>query len=248
MRINYGVAQDANRTSRDHMEDFWAARKIGDLFYFAVFDGHLGETVSHRAKNMLHLEPSLSNASLTPHERLTQAFESFGKKCADDTHCGSTAVALLVSESGNATIAWVGDSFALYATSDNHELLTPAHTMEVAAERSRLEKMGCRKNGINLKTPDDNTFQMTRVFGDTCLSRYGVIATPQIREHYIRPGSRLLLATDGIYPTPNGKLYQIPPVLMRPPNAREAATNVVKAAKERWGSADNMTALVIEGS
>jgi serine/threonine protein phosphatase PrpC len=248
MRINYGVAQDANRTSRDHMEDFWAAKKIGELFYFAVFDGHMGETVAHRAKNMLHLEPSLSDTSLAPCERLTQAFESFGKKCADNTHCGSTAVALLVSESGSATIAWVGDSFALYATRDNHELLTPAHTMEVEVERSRLEKMGCRKDGIKLRTPDGDTFPMTRVFGDTCLSRYGVIATPQIRELFIEPGSRLLLATDGIHPTPNGKLYQIPPALMRPTTAREAAMNVVKAAKERWGSPDNMTALVIEAS
>ncbi len=248
MHIKFGVAQDANRPSRDHMEDHWTEAKVADYSYFAVFDGHMGNTVALRAMRLLHQAPAFSNVSLSASERLTQAFRWFSEQCVNDRMCGSTAVVALINPDGEATIAWVGDSFALYATSESHELLTPAHTMAIESERQRLAEYGCTRQGEQLRTRDGCTFPMTRAFGDTILTPDGVIAVPDIRSLLLTPGSRLLLASDGIYPTPNGTLWQIPPVLMRPATPREAATSVVKAAKERWGSRDNLTALVLECS
>jgi serine/threonine protein phosphatase PrpC len=250
MNIMFGVAQDQNAPHRSYMEDFYrVVPNVGGHFYAGVFDGHNGDEVGFLAASGLHEEPALRDVGLPVEQRLITAFESFDRRiCASGTDAGAAAVVALIKPNGEVWLPWAGDSFALLADEKSHKLLTPPHTPADSEEKKRVKAASGRIEDDYVAGPDNGyRIAMTRALGDCSFKKYGVIATPAVVSFTLVPGQRLLLSSDGIYPTSHGiGLHQVANMLMRGQTPQEAANMLVSAAKHNWGSNDNLTAVVIE--
>lgn len=250
MNIVFGVAQDQNASHRSHMEDTYrVVADVGGYFYAAVFDGHGGKEVSFLAQLDLHNEPALQDQALPVDQRLMVAFEAFDERvCRKNTTAGATAVVVMISPSGETWVAWSGDSLLLLADQTSHKLVTPPHNMDDPEERERVQNAGGeRESGSYVRISNGWALGMTRAFGDTPFKKVGVIATPSTKQLLLPPGARLLLASDGIYSeSKNVALHQVAITLMRGRTPQEAANMIVSAAKRKWDSDDNLTAVVIE--
>ena len=119
----------------------------------------------------------------------------------DSEHCGSTAcVAVIRMESGHKVlyIANVGDTRALLSRNGVEERLSVDHRLSELSEKERITNSG----GIILNDRVGGTLLLTRAFEDYSLKDSGVIATPTIRKHFIRPFDRfVVIASDGVYDT-----------------------------------------------
>jgi len=119
----------------------------------------------------------------------------------DSEQCGSTAcVGVIRMESGHRVlyIANVGDTRALLSRNGVEERLSIDHRLSDKSEYNRVIDMG----GIVMNDRVGGTLLLTRAFGDYALKDSGVIATPSIRKHYIRPFDRfVVIASDGVYDT-----------------------------------------------
>lgn len=119
----------------------------------------------------------------------------------DSDQCGSTAcVGIIRVESGHKVlyIANVGDTRALLSRNGVEERLSIDHRVSEKSEKERVTKMG----GVIINDRVGGSLILTRAFGDYALKDSGVIVTPTIRKHFVRPFDRfVVIASDGVYDT-----------------------------------------------
>lgn len=119
----------------------------------------------------------------------------------DSEQCGSTAcVAVIRMESAHKVlyIANVGDTRALLSRNGVEERLSVDHRLSEKSEHDRVTQSG----GLILNDRVGGSLILTRAFGDYALKDSGVIVTPTIRKHFIRPFDRfVVVASDGVYDT-----------------------------------------------
>ena len=119
----------------------------------------------------------------------------------DSDQCGSTAcVAVIRVESGHKVlyIANVGDTRAVLSRNGVEERLSIDHKLSEKSEHQRIIDGG----GVVMNDRVGGTLMLTRAFGDFALKDSGVISTPTIRKHFIRPFDRfVVIASDGVYDT-----------------------------------------------
>lgn len=134
---------------------------------------------------------------------IEEVFETIDKevKMIDSDQCGSTAcIGLIRMESAHRVlyIANVGDTRALLSRNGVEQRLSLDHRLSEKSEHDRVTNSG----GFILNDRVGGTLILTRAFGDYALKDSGVIATPTIRKHFIRPHDRfVVIASDGVYDT-----------------------------------------------
>lgn len=173
---------------------------------FGVFDGHGGSAVSEYLKERMpeELRSRIENDSPSDLVGIIEdTFEKIDKevKMLDSEQCGSTAcIAIIRKESGHKVlyIANVGDTRAVLSRNGVEERLSVDHRVAEAGEKERVLSSG----GIILNDRVGGSLILTRAFGDYALKDSGVIVTPTIRKHFIRPFDRyVVIASDGVYDT-----------------------------------------------
>lgn len=207
LSLGYGFA--ITRGDRPQQEDTYIFHNSGDKNTTAyamagVFDGHGGQRASHLAQTLFpRYLSSLSDQKIVdnPPECLVAAFKKAADHVAstlraEDDESGTTAICVLAT-SGHLAVANAGDCRAVLSRGGVAQDLSCDHTLDLASERARVEK-------VNPKAIDSNgrlfgVLSVTRSLGD--LSFPGlVIPDPEIKLIDLTPNDEfVIVASDGVW-------------------------------------------------
>ncbi|CAD5190065.1 probable protein phosphatase 2C 44 isoform X1 [Musa acuminata AAA Group] len=205
-QVSHGFHLVEGKTGHD-MEDYHVAEYRNEnnheLGLFAIFDGHMGESVPSYLKanlfNNILKEPLFWR---DPQSAMKNAYSSTNKYILENSkqlgHGGSTAVTAIVIDGKDLWIANVGDSRAVVCERGTANQLTIDH--EPHAERSRIEKQG----GFVTTFPGDvprvnGQLAVARAFGDKSL-RAHLSSEPDVRHIPIDSTIKfVILASDGLW-------------------------------------------------
>ncbi|KAI9328329.1 phosphatase 2C-like domain-containing protein [Zopfochytrium polystomum] len=173
--------------------------------FFAVYDGHGGESVAdfvtmHLHSTLLKHASFPSNIPLALKDAFITTNERFKRSVLRENqviNSGSTATVAVLSP-GTLHVAWAGDSPAFLVMEDGSaEMLIRPHHSQDEAERKRIEALG----GVFLRDGDNyrlnGSVTVTRSFGDLripCMTAEPEVVTRALtgRERY------LILSSDGL--------------------------------------------------
>ena len=185
---------------------------------------------------------------LKSHADLSQPLtEVFGKinnelRLIDSDGCGSTACVAVVRKEGPQNVLYcanVGDTRAVLSKSGNAERMSIDDKCDNAEENRRVKSGG----GIILDNRLGGVLAVTRAFGDHALTKVGLIATPHITKHIIKPFDKyLIIASDGVWDELSDQ--DAIDLCHDDLNTKKIAQLIVKTALQR-GSKDNISVIVI---
>lgn len=119
---------------------------------------------------------------------------------------GTTASVVIVA-GRMVAVGNVGDSTVVWARGGREAVvLTESHRPDVKMERERVERVGgVVQNGyLGDGEPFGKIIGVTRALGDLDVRRFGVVATPFVRQVGVEGGDFLVLATDGLWDAHGG--------------------------------------------
>ena len=160
----------------------------------------------------------------------------------DSDGCGSTACVAIVRKEGAANVLYVanvGDTRAVLSKSGAAERLSVDDKCDNPGENARVKAGG----GIILDNRLGGVLAVTRAFGDHALTRAGLIATPHIVKHTIKPFDKyLVIASDGVW----DELSDADAIGLCHDDisTKQIAQQIVRTALTR-GSKDNISVIVI---
>ncbi|XP_074558837.1 putative protein phosphatase 2C 41 isoform X3 [Curcuma longa] len=209
VKVAYGFSLVKGRANHP-MEDYHVAKFVQtrgqELGLFAIFDGHLGDSVAaylqkHLFANILK-EVNMEDFWNNPGEAISKAYEKTDKailsRSPDLGRGGSTAVTAILIDGRKLWIANVGDSRAVLAKGGDAIQLTVDH--EPNTERGSIENRGGFVSNMPGDVPRVNgQLAVSRAFGDKSLKSH-LSSDPDIRSEDVTADSDLLiLASDGLW-------------------------------------------------
>ncbi|XP_058096833.1 probable protein phosphatase 2C 10 isoform X2 [Magnolia sinica] len=189
------------------MEDYHVAKFVqikGQEFgLFAIYDGHMGDTVpaylqKHLFSNILKEEEFLTH----PDRSISKAYEKTDRAILSHTpdlgRGGSTAVTAILINGQKLWVANVGDSRAVLAKGRDAIQMTTDH--EPNTERGSIETRGGFVSNMPGDVPRVNgQLAVSRAFGDKSLKSH-LRSDPDIKDADIDHNTDLLiLASDGLW-------------------------------------------------
>ncbi|KAJ7298722.1 hypothetical protein O6H91_03G076000 [Diphasiastrum complanatum] len=196
-------------TANHPLEDYFVAeyRSSGnhELGLFAIFDGHLGNSVpaflqNHLFNNILN-EPGFLK---DPANAIKNAYSQTDRIILDREAMlgsgGSTAVTAILLDGKRLLIANIGDSRAVLSRAGKGVQLSVDHEPSEPSERVNIQNRG----GFVLNMPGDvprvdGQLAVARAFGDKNLKEH-LSADPDIKEETVDPATEfLILASDGLW-------------------------------------------------
>jgi len=238
---------------------------------FCVMDGHgqQGDKVSEFCIQDLHehLHDHKSEVLADPIHAFTKAYDTVDARLANDKsvnsrNSGTSAVAVYLNGSTLITTC-SGDSRAVIASKSANGKLTASdlsidQNPDSPGECDRIIAAGGfitepEEPGLSARVwTKDRTIglSMARSLGDHELARYGVIATPVVTTHSLKPNdSVMILASDGIWEFITSQ-EAMDIVQKHPEDATAACKDLIIEATQRWRDEegpyrDDITAIVI---
>lgn len=204
--IKYGFSLVKGKANHP-MEDYHVAKfhhtKGHELGLFAIYDGHMGDSVpaylqKHLFSNILREE----NFWTDPHGSISKAYERTDQAILSHSRDlgrgGSTAVTAILINGRKLLIANVGDSRAVLSRGGQAIQMTIDH--EPNRERGSIENKGGFVSNIPGDVPRVNgQLAVSRAFGDKSLKSH-LRSDPDIRHTDIDPNCEILiLASDGLW-------------------------------------------------
>ncbi|KAL6985063.1 protein-serine,threonine phosphatase [Sarracenia purpurea var. burkii] len=189
------------------MEDYHVAeyrnKKGHVLGLFAIFDGHLGDSVpSYLKDNLFNNILDEENFWKDPERAIKNAYRSTDRFILDNSMQlgpgGSTAVTAIVIDGKDLWVANVGDSRAVLCERGSANQLTVDH--EPHSERRRIEKQGGFVSNLPGDVPRVNgQLAVARAFGDQSLKAH-LSSEPDVRHVPIDSTIEfVILASDGLW-------------------------------------------------
>ncbi|KAK7328150.1 hypothetical protein VNO77_22246 [Canavalia gladiata] len=204
--VKYGFSLVKGKANHP-MEDYHVAKivKFGghELGLFAIYDGHLGDSVpaylqKHLFSNILNEEDFWTD----PNSSIIKAYETTDQailsNSSDLGRGGSTAVTAILINNQKLWVANVGDSRAVLSRGGVAIQMTTDH--EPNTERGIIENKG----GFVSNMPGDvarvnGQLAVSRAFGDKNLKSH-LRSDPDIQHYDIGPDTEILiLASDGLW-------------------------------------------------
>ncbi|KAL6659054.1 hypothetical protein ACP70R_003094 [Stipagrostis hirtigluma subsp. patula] len=207
-KVTHGFHLVEGRSGHD-MEDYHVAEyryeKNHELGLFAIYDGHLGDTVASYLKanlfNNILKEPLFWS---DPQEAIKNAYSSTNKYILENSKQlgpgGSTAVTAIVVDGIDMWIANIGDSRAVVCERGTASQLTVDHEPNTTNERKRIEKHGGFVSTFPGDVPRVNgQLAVARAFGDQSLKAH-LSSEPDIKHIQINSNIEfVILASDGLW-------------------------------------------------
>ncbi|WOL12482.1 putative protein phosphatase 2C 41 isoform X1 [Canna indica] len=205
-KVTYGFSLVKGKTNHP-MEDYHVAKFIHmrgqELGLFAIFDGHLGNSVpgylqKHLFTNILNEEEFWTN----PETAISKAYDKTDKKILshnpDLGRGGSTAVTAILINHTKLWVANIGDSRAVLAKGRQVLQLSVDHDPSI--ERGSIENTGGFVSNLPGDVPRVNgQLAVSRAFGDKSLKSH-LRSDPDIKCVNVTAETELLiLASDGIW-------------------------------------------------
>jgi serine/threonine protein phosphatase PrpC len=194
---------------RPYMEDFYYLDEFfcdGKYSLYAIFDGHGGNTVSLKCRELLPniLELNLAKLS-TEQDALKKTFLDLDDSMdlSDSFMTGSTCLVILKKQD-TLWIANCGDSRSIIQYEKSYHLLSLDHKPE-ETERTRIEALGGNIvfSGGTLRVNGD--LALTRAIGDK-RHRPFIIPDPEIKKYKLTSKNKfIVLATDGLWDVVSNK-------------------------------------------
>lgn len=189
------------------MEDYHVAEyryeRNHELGLFAIFDGHLGDSVpSYLKDNLFSNILGESVFWMNPQEAIKNAYRSTNKFILENSKQlgpgGSTAVTAIIVDGIDLWIANVGDSRAVLCERGSANQLTVDHEPHV--ERKMIEKKGGFVTTFPGDVPRvDGQLAVARAFGDQNLKAH-LSSEPDVRHVPIDSTMEfVILASDGLW-------------------------------------------------
>lgn len=248
-QIKYGFSLVKGKANHP-MEDYHVAKFIHvnghELGLFAIYDGHLGETVpsylqKHLFSNILQedefwTDPMRSIAKA--YERTDQAILTHSP---DLGRGGSTAVNAILIDGQRLLIANVGDSRAVLSRGGQAIQMTIDH--EPNTERDSIEDRG----GFVSNMPGDvarvnGQLAVSRAFGDKNLKSH-LSSDPDMTSADITADTEvLILASDGLWKVVNNQ--DAVDIAIKHKDPQKAAKQLAAAALDR-DSKDDISCIVV---
>ncbi|CAA7395827.1 unnamed protein product [Spirodela intermedia] len=206
IKVRYGYSLVKGK-AKHPMEDYHISKfvqiKGKELGLFAIFDGHLGNSVpiylqKHLFSNILKEGEFWAN----PDKAISKAYEKTDKTILSHSHGlgqgGSTAVTAILVNGRKLYVANVGDSRGVLSKGGRVLQMTVDH--EPGAERRTIEDRGGFVSNLPGDVPRVNgQLAVSRAFGDKSLKSH-LRSDPDIRFEDINSDAELLiLASDGLW-------------------------------------------------
>ncbi|KAJ8753117.1 hypothetical protein K2173_017668 [Erythroxylum novogranatense] len=232
------------------MEDYHVAeyRKIKnhELGLFAIFDGHLGDSVpSYLKDNLFNNILEEPNFWKDPASGITNAYRSTDKFILENSMQlgpgGSTAVTAIVIDGKDLWVANVGDSRAVVCERGCANQLTEDH--EPHTERKRIEEQGGFVTTLPGDVPRVNgQLAVARAFGDQSLKAH-LSSEPFVRHVPIDSTMEfVILASDGLWKVMKN---QEAVDLVKPIKDPQAAAKCLTTEALARNSRDDISCIVI---
>lgn len=248
-RVRHGFHLVEGKSGHD-MEDYLVAEYRYDqnheLGIFAIFDGHLGDSVpSYLKDNLFNNILKESIFWVNPQEAIKNAYRSTNKFILENTRQlgpgGSTAVTAIVVDGKDLWIANIGDSRAVLCERGAANQLTVDHEPHV--ERQRIEKQGGFVTAFPGDVPRVNgQLAVARAFGDQSLKAH-LTSEPDVRHVPIDSTMEfLILASDGLWKViKNQEAVDLVKSIKDPQTAAKRLTTEALARKSK----DDISCIVI---
>ncbi|KAL5705233.1 protein-serine/threonine phosphatase [Ranunculus cassubicifolius] len=189
------------------MEDFHVAKFVDikglELGLFAIYDGHLGDSVpAYLQKNLFSNILNEDEFWSDPHRSISKAYEKTDEAILshnpDLGRGGSTAVTAIVINSEKLWVANVGDSRAVLSKGGKAIQMSVDH--EPNTERGSIENRGGFVSNMPGDVPRVNgQLAVSRAFGDKSLKSH-LRCDPDVRNEDINSATDfLILASDGLW-------------------------------------------------
>ncbi|CAA6664394.1 unnamed protein product [Spirodela intermedia] len=249
IKVTYGYSLVKGKASHP-MEDYHVAKfvrtKSHELGLFAIFDGHLGDSVpaylqKHLFTNILKEEEFWTN----PEGALGSAYEKTDQAILSQSPIlgrgGSTAVTAVLINGRKLWVANVGDSRAVLVKRGEVVQITIDH--EPSMERGSIENRGGFVSNMPGDVPRVNgQLAVSRAFGDKSLKSH-LRSDPDTRFEDIDTTTELLiLASDGLWKFMSNE--EAAEIARRFKDPRTAAKRLTVEALER-DSKDDISCIVV---
>ena len=204
MHIEFQVVSEIG--PREEMEDCCSVvtcpEGMGIEYFFVVCDGHGGSHVANVVANQLSslfraiLGESRGNRSVGSAFR--KAFEIINERVSlrED---GTCVVSAFIS-GDRLHFANVGDCELVIFRKRRFFTHSCIHRLENPREKRRVKKLGGKIDSRYLWLPEgDFGLEPLRTIGDRRFKPYGVIARPKCGSVLLKPGTVVILGTDGLF-------------------------------------------------
>ncbi|KAL6176935.1 hypothetical protein ACLB2K_053567 [Fragaria x ananassa] len=204
--IKYGFSLVKGKANHP-MEDYHVAKFVRsqghELGLFAIYDGHLGDTVPQYLQK--HLFPNILKEEefwVDPNRSISKAYERTDQAIlshsTDLGRGGSTAVTAILLNGQRLWVANVGDSRAVLSKEGQAVQMSTDH--EPNTERGSIENKGGFVSNMPGDVPRVNgQLAVSRAFGDKSLKSH-LRSDPDIQDTYIDTNTDvLILASDGLW-------------------------------------------------
>jgi serine/threonine protein phosphatase PrpC len=224
-----------------------------------VCDGHgkSGEVVANTVTQVL---PRLMTAEKATEKNLRAAFLAMDAEIEKlgplTDRAGSTAVAVLITPP-KLVCAYIGDSRAILgrraAASGLWKpiALSGVHKPDMPGEAERIVAAGGLLTQSRFGPARVNGLAMSRAFGDFDVKAAGVIAEPDVHEHFLKPTDEVVVvSSDGVWDVlDQSEVLSIIEPYWATRDAEGGARAVVEAARRVWqssshGYGDDITCVV----
>lgn len=211
-KVSYGyslVKGKANHPMEDYHVSKFHQAKGHELGLFAIFDGHLGDSVpAYLQKHLFHNILKEDDFWTHPDRAITKAYDKTDKAILshnpDLGRGGSTAVTAILIDGRKLWMANVGDSRAVLAKGGRALQVTVDH--EPSTERGDIERTGGFVSNMPGDVPRVNgQLAVSRAFGDKSLKSH-LRSDPDVHSEDIgRDTELLILASDGLWKVMNNQ-------------------------------------------
>ncbi|CAD8072584.1 unnamed protein product [Paramecium sonneborni] len=198
------------KCGRKYQEDRFVAipnlnKNQKNQFFYAVYDGHAGHSVSVILENQLHeylqqdcdFEDNLEKAIINSFEKMNQ----YILNCQDENqNLGGSTALCVINNNKDLYVVNLGDSACVLITEDKKiEKLNLEHKLNREDEFKRVEQIATILDRHSIPRINGE-LAVTRAFGDKKHRQSGLIAIPEIMIHKIQEKDKyLILASDGFW-------------------------------------------------
>ena len=265
MKINSYSLQGLRETNEDQHVYFinldGEEKKINNINFVGVFDGHGGKIVSKFLKKNMpkhfakKCDSSVYTNSKSASKLLNGIFNDVQDKLKKNhpravNYTGSTALCGIISKhpTSNRNILWianVGDSRAVMCNNKGETIqLSQDHKPNSSNEKKRIEQLGgtIKYDGSDWRI---NDLSLSRAFGDLESIPY-ITHLPQIFKYYLNKSDKFIIfACDGLWDVFSNKnaVAYVNSLIKKKYKGNYAKKLSEKAIKE--GSSDNVTVVVL---
>lgn len=245
---SYGLVEMIGlRSTMEDETDVQIARRHA---FFAVYDGHGGQTVATLAKHALYKKCNLDEAKSDEDIKaaLRKGFSTFQAELSDQLEwIGSTAT-IAVIKNGKIFVANVGDSRTVLSSKSSAIALSQDHKPDREDEEKRIKEAGGSVHNDNGIWRVQGMLSTSRALGDKGLRPY-VISDPEITITELNDEHEfLILACDGIWDVMKNEeaVCHVKGILDKyDGDCTRAARSLAHHALNVKGSRDNVSAIVV---